>query len=163
MDSQRRKPLRGLLGVTIIIEYLDPEIEREGVTKERLRSLAEERVRAAGIKVSTPDDCAQYISQARKERGQFGQLDRTILAEGPCAHPDLYINVNAHRIDVDFVFSVRVQLLEDVTPARDPTMTVQAATWQQNAVGVGTVAQLLRGLDDLLRRFIDDHLAANPK
>jgi hypothetical protein len=47
--------------------------------------------------------------------------------------------VNAHRVEHDFVYSVRLQILEDVWPERDPSMIVQAATWDKGAVGIGTV------------------------
>lgn len=162
LDQQRRKPLGGLPGVMITIEYMYPDITREGVSGEHLRQLVTELVRDAGIKTATVEDCAMHVSNLRKRLGEYGQLDRKVLTEGPCAFGDLYLNVNAHRIPEGLVYSVRLQILEDVLLQRDPSMIIQAVTWDRGGTGIGNVGDILRAVNQLVRSFIEDYMAANP-
>lgn len=162
LDRQRRKPLEGLPGVVITIEYMYPDIIREGVSGEHFRQLVTELVRDAGIKTATVEDCARHVLETRRRLDDWGRLDRKILTEGPCAFADLYLNVNAHRVPEGLVYSVRLQILEDVSLQRDPSMTIQAVTWDRGGTGIGNIGDILRAVNQLVRTFIEDYLAANP-
>ncbi|MEO0248923.1 MAG: hypothetical protein ABIN58_05145 [candidate division WOR-3 bacterium] len=163
LDEQRRRPLRGLPGVVISIEFLDPEVEKEGINKEFLYDLVYTRLKASGIRIATAEDCARYVLATREKLDQWGWLDRKILIEGPCAYGDLYINVNSHSDPRGFLYSVRVQILEDVNLERDPSMTVQAAVWDRGAVGAGSAKDLLQAVDRMIRAFVSDYLRANSR
>ncbi|MEO0248918.1 MAG: hypothetical protein ABIN58_05115 [candidate division WOR-3 bacterium] len=163
LDEQRSKPLRGLAGVVISIEFLDPEVEKEGITHELLHELSSRRLKAAGIRTATTEDCARHVFEIRRKSDEWGWLDRKVLNEGPCAYGAFYLNVNAHKDLHGFLYSVRVQILEDVNLARDPSMTVQAAVWDKGAVGAGSINDLLEAVDKMIQAFVSDYLRANSK
>lgn len=163
LDEQRSKALKGLPGVVISIEFLDPEIEKQGVNRELLHDLAYTILKASGIRIATAQDCARYVLATREKLNQWGWLDRKILIEGPCAYGDLYINVNAHSDPRGFLYSVRVQILEDVALERAPSRVVQAVTWDRGAVGAGSVNDLLQAVGRMIQAIVSDYLRANSK
>jgi hypothetical protein len=55
--AQARNPvigsLRGLQGVEVMVEDVDPEAERDGLTRNQLQVIVESELRKAGIKLLT--------------------------------------------------------------------------------------------------------------
>ena len=74
-DSEYSRPtLRGLNSVFVLVEEVDPEIERDGLTASQIKTDVELKLRLAGIKVFSR---AEAVKQKLKETG-FSQIT-TIL------------------------------------------------------------------------------------
>ena len=59
LDTQgTRETLRGLEGVEVLVENLSPEVERDGIDKTTIKTDVELKLRQTGIKVLTPELCA---------------------------------------------------------------------------------------------------------
>lgn len=144
----KRGSLRGLKGVGVVVEALQPEAEREGLTKSQLRTDVELALRQAGIRVLSEEES---------------------LAEP--GGPYLYINLNTVKSEVlyafvSYSFSLQISLRQDATLTRDPSIKVNAMTWQTSVLGSVSAANLQdlrKTLRDSLDQFINDYLAVNPK
>jgi len=144
-----RKSLRGLKGIAVVVEALQPEAERDGLTKSQIKTDIELKLRQAGIHVLTTEE-------SFKTPGS----------------PYLYVNINTTKTDVlygafsTYAFSLQVALKQDVTLTRDSDLKGSATTWETHAlgtVGANNLQDTRRVLGDLLDRFINDYLAENPK
>ena len=51
-----RKSLRGLKGIAVVVEALQPEAERDGLTKSQIKTDIELKLRQAGIHVLTTEE-----------------------------------------------------------------------------------------------------------
>jgi hypothetical protein len=70
-DKYARATLRGIEGVNVAIESLEPEVERAGLVRQQIETDVELRLRKAGIRVLTEEE-----------------------RQGTPGAPYLYINVN---------------------------------------------------------------------
>jgi hypothetical protein len=140
----QRESLAGLRTVGVMIEELAPEAEQGGLTSNLLQTDVEVRLRKAGLRV----------------------------AEGPerlQAPAFVYVNVNTAKWPRPKVYavSVSVQLMEPVSLVRNPARRRLAATWDNGAVGLAHAsdfaATVRAKVGDLVDRFLNDYLAANPK
>jgi hypothetical protein len=136
-----RDTLRGLPGVEVVVEALQPELEREGLTTGAIREDVMRQLRAAGIMV--------YASQA----------------ENPSpAKPFLYIHVNglAPAPSDVYVIALQVHLRQTLQSPVTGSNIVNAMTWDaHNVLSVPAVA-LLRvreEIQDYVDTFIQDWLA----
>jgi len=138
--------LRGLQGVAVAVEGLEPEVEQLGLTSGALRTDTERQLRQYGIKV-------------------LSHQEQLATPGMPC----LYVNVNvkgAETVLPIMAVSIQVELQQHVSLERDPTIHCVAGTWK--TAGVGTVSrsklgQVRDSVRDLVARFINDYLAVNPK
>src|SRR5437016_357782 len=55
-DEIARATLRGVEGVTVVVNRLDPEVERLGLTKQQLQTDVELQLRKVGIPVLTREE-----------------------------------------------------------------------------------------------------------
>ncbi len=138
----QRDTLKALHGVRVLVEYLRPEGEKYGLTKEAIETDTELRLRQYGIKVLSRE-------------------------ESPDSY--LYINVNTvvqEALPIAAV-AVQVQFLQDVLLYRDLKTRVTATTWSKGINGLVGVNQLRdfsrENVKDLVDKFINDYLAVNPK
>ena len=137
--------LRGLGGVGVLVEKLAPEIEKEGLVRDKLQAEVELQLRAAGIKV----------------------LTKEALGKAP-GEPVLYINVNVNTAKTEadiFPYSIDAVLLQKVTLVRGPELTTHAVTW--SAGGVGSISkelvgQLRTSVEDIVDLFVRAYKAENP-
>lgn len=150
LDGQRES-LRGLKGVELVMEVINPEAERKGLTRSQLQTDVELRLRKAGIKVLT-----------RQER---------LKTPG---YPFLYVNVSTVKTPETlggllgglYGYSISVELREKVILARNRSIETYAATWSKGVVGtVGAdkLRSVREGVGDLVDEFINDYLAMNPR
>jgi hypothetical protein len=145
-SESNRGTLRGLQGVRVLIEDLIPEVERSGLTKNDLQTFVETKLRKAGIKAFTQEECL-----------------------GTPGEPYLYvlINLNTGKAgDEVYAFSIDVGVIQNVLLRRDPRMKSYAITWSTG--GVGSIEKeflnrLRDSVDDLVDIFINSYLSANPK
>jgi hypothetical protein len=140
-----RQSLKGLRGVCVAVADLRPEVKQAGLTVEMIQTDAELKLRLAGIRVLTADDCA-------KEPGQ----------------PLLLLNATVSGPPPYWRFSVTVALSQMVQLIRDPAIVVPADTWSE--VGVNGLApaaampdMIRSGSKDLVDKFINAYLSVNPK
>jgi hypothetical protein len=147
LDSDvNRETLRGLKGVRVLVEDLASEVGKAGLTKNQLQADIEDKLRKAGIKALTQDECFATPGE-----------------------PYLYVNINLNFRKADpniYSFSMDIGVIQNVTLDRDPKQKTYAATWSTG--GVGSIEKeflprLKDSVDDLLNLFIKSYLAVNPK
>jgi hypothetical protein len=138
--------LRGLSGVGVLVEQLPPEVEAGGLTRSQLRKEVESRLRDAGIKVLTREEC-------QKTPGE----------------PYLYVNINVNIAKTEsdvYPYSIDVVLIQKVSLLRDRKLTTYAVTWSAGGVGSITkeiLGQLAGSVGGITDTFIKAYLAENPK
>lgn len=138
-----RDTLRGLPGVEVVVEELQPEVERNGVTRAGIRADVAGRLRSSGIPV--------YDSQG----------------ENPSpAKPYLYVHVNALELTGTEAFAValQVQLRQTVSSVASESQIVNAMTWDvHNVLSVPTSGfdSLRLEIHSYVDMFISDWLAVH--
>jgi len=143
-DEDSRQTLKGIAGVYVLVEGLGPDEEQDGLSENRIRADVELKLSMTGIKVLTREE--------------------SFNAPGK---PYLYVNLNAMKISgiSNYVYSVRIELNQDVWLDRDPKVRVSAVTWDVGNVGtVGTsrIDTIRDKIAYLVDMFINAWLAANP-
>jgi len=144
--KSNRATLRGLSGVGVLIEQLAPEIEREGLIKNQLQIEVELKLKMAGIKVLTREECLKTPGE-----------------------PYLYVNVNVNTAKTEsdiYPYSIDVLLMQKVSLLRDPKQTTYAVTWSTGGVGSiekSILSQLRTSVEEMVDLFIKTYLSENPK
>lgn len=139
----KQKALVGLKGVRVDVEDMDAQVERLGLTKDQIKTDVELKLRKAGIRVLT---------------------DNEVFATP--GMPSLYVNINT-LISPELPFivcSISAELIEVVKLARG--FEVTGTIWDIGSVGrvgTGNIRKLREYLGDIVDKFINDYLAANPK
>lgn len=148
-DTRDTDGLRGLAGVAVAVSNLTQEVERDGLLKAQLQTDVELGLRKAGIRVLTKD---QWLIATG-----YPTLDVIVaLYKSPSPNFDVYAK------------SVNVVLRQNVVLSRKPSTIVRGATWESGiVVGVSNSEDLRKHtrqiVADLVDRFINAFLAANPK
>lgn len=131
--------LRGIGPVKVLVEPINPEIEKLGLTTQALQTDVELQLRKYGVAIVKDEWGSGY----------------------------LYINVNTITNKLGFVaLSLAVQYKEPVLPIRNPRVWIPAPVWGVStvgSVGIGKVKQIRESVKDHVNEFINDYLAANPK
>jgi hypothetical protein len=137
----RQVPLQGIDTVYILVEGLTPAGREAGLTREDIEDAVSLELRKARIRVVPKN------------------LDL----------PEVYVNVNMIKDQGigAYVYSISVQVNQTATLLRDPSIVVDATTWEKGLVGIsgrGVVRTGVRdGLRDLSDNLANDILAANQK
>jgi len=142
--EEARASLKGLRGVTVVVERLPPEVQQAGLTAADIRTDVEHKLRLAGIPV---------------------------LSAGDVWAPTIYVNANVTKVvtktNVFWPMSIEVQLQQPVRLKRDPTITLFGTTWSATGVGETTKpllrSSILDGVNGYVDQFITAYLAVNPK
>jgi hypothetical protein len=137
-----RATLRGLAGVEVLVEALQPELERAGLTGASLRADIVSRIRAHGITV--------YASQS----------------ENPSpAKPYLYLDLNAIALPRgEVAVLVQLHLRQTLRSPATGADVVDAMTWDQHSIirmpagSPGTARATVRAQVD---QFIEDWVAVH--
>ena len=146
-SESAKESLRGLKGVCVVVEDLDPNIEKDGLHENSIKTDVELKLQMSGIKVLTWEEIV-------KEPGL----------------PNLYVRVNTFKRGTNlYAYHIDVELHQNVLLERDPKIVrVGATTWR--AAGMtGTIStehnvNLLRNtVNNQVEQFINDYLAVNPK
>ncbi len=139
--------LKGLKGVNVLVEVLNPDIEADGLSIDNIQTDVELKLRLAGIKVLTRQEML-------KEPGS----------------PYLYVNVNSHKIESGtYSFNIMVSLKQGVYLECDSSIRIfGVTTWNNATIGGVTrlqnVSNFIRdGIKDFVDEFINDYLSVNPK
>lgn len=137
--------LEGLQGVDVMIVGLNPEVEKYGLTEEKLQKDVESILRQNSIRVLSFEETMQVAGT-----------------------PALLINLS-FKIKPETGYAaitVIVQLSQKVFLARDATKHCRASTWSCGSTSIMNTNNI-KGVQDIVKgyvnRFCDDYLAANPK
>jgi hypothetical protein len=139
--TEERDTLGGLVGIYVRVGT-NSEADGYGLTKQVLQTDVELQLRRYGVRVMS--------------------------GEGVGRTPELYVEVMGKKdslVDGAIAVAVKVEFHQDVILLRDPTKHCAAVTWQEGVVmlvGPESIRSVREHLSDLLDRFINDYLAANP-
>ena len=140
LDSdQARFTLRGLPGLSVVVEELQPGLQRygqkSGFQREQIKSDAESVLRKAGITVLAYD---QWLKTAGR--------------------PFLYIVINTHEYEKYwYAYDIRIELKQRVMLETNPSVMAMASTWSLNMTGnthIGRLGVMKEDMNLLLERFI---------
>jgi len=144
MPERAKETLRGLPGVTVVIEPLLAAAEQDGLTQRELQTEVERQLQAAGIRVLTQDEW-------RSTPGS----------------PYLYVNVSALKKSYGlYAYSIEVCLNQLVTLLRNQEIKEFAETWETREVGtVGKdrLATVRESVAAHVNIFIRDYFIVNPR
>jgi hypothetical protein len=132
-----RATMRGLKAISVAIDPVAPEVEKEGVTADLLRTRLEERLQAAGIKVDPAS--IEFLGL---------RLISVRAARGPLA------------------IAASIGVYQPLTLNRDRTVKTVAQTWEVNTVLLADPKMVYRAcmdsVDELADRFVAAYRAVNP-
>lgn len=139
------KTLRGIDRINIVIEDLTSDARNGGITESDLQAQAELALRQIGINVTDSDSGAAKSSFV----------------------PILYLSLSAERVDNFQTFLIRMEFLQAVSLARDPTIKASSvttwSTFRFGTVDEHSYANKIRAvLTIMLQTFQDDFLSMNP-
>ncbi len=144
-EADGSETLAGLDGVHIVVEDVDVDLEREGITSAVLEEIVEEMLARAGIRIFSGAELVDVPGQ-----------------------PLLYLQVGAdrHRGGA-LAYIVRIELCQWVALARDSDREAMAVTWTIAGVWAADPEELVEGVLESVRegveRFVTAFLAANAK
>lgn len=138
-----RETLKGIGGVTVIVETLNAEAEAGALDLNMIQEDVESKLSGAGVNVFSRD-------QWRNSPGK----------------PWLYISVNAVRYLMSYFFSIDVQLKQDVTLSRNPSIITSCSTWEVGSFGFVDAPNMPDKIREHITRydvdkFIDDYKSLN--
>jgi hypothetical protein len=143
-DESSRESLKGLPGVFVVVDDLDPVIEKAGLTKADIQNQVEQELKLAGIPILSRE---QWVT----------------TPGGP------YLHVNAFVVSSDdsvWPFFIEVSSMQRVALERSSVNIFFAPTWSVATVGsVGS--NRLRQIKDIVKDYVDQFVkayrAVNPK
>jgi len=144
--ADKRDTLRGLKEISVLIEYLPDDVEREGLNREQLQRDIEARLRQAGLRVLT-------LSEVTNSPG----APYLYVAVYPIIGPS--VNVNA--------YAVALTLKQLVQLSRNPTTELFATTWEGplhfGSLSDSKVFDIRSRIFDAVGRFIVDYREVNSR
>jgi len=146
-DSTNTESLRGLKAVVVTVKGISPEAERDGVTKDKLRTDVELKLRQAGIRVVAFEEWKKT-----KEDG-IGWLDLTVGAL-------------KNDSGTFYACDILLKLMQPVLLQRDPLKKTFATTWSTGSVGIYGMMNLQgirKEVGDKVDEFTNSYLSVNPK
>jgi hypothetical protein len=134
-QNSKRDNLKGIGALDLIIEDLQPELERGQLTRAMLQTVVEDRLDKHGISLSKTAD------------------------------PYIYLNVTSFTINEDlYAYSIDLQVNTSVTIAETNQVAI-ATIWSIAALGRVSTARLPTILNDVLNqvdKLANDYVAVNP-
>jgi hypothetical protein len=145
-EADESRTLAGLFGVQVVVESMDLDAARDGLTTSSLQTIMELRLRQAGIRVLTETE--------------------NLRAPG---NPYLYVNVGTGKepsLGI-YVYHLSLTLRERVRLDRNPDTREFAETWhargQFGYIPVRRLHEVRISVEEQVDEFINAYLAANPK
>jgi hypothetical protein len=142
-DELSRQTLRGLDGVHVVIEFVNPEIVGDGLTQDRLQADVELQLQEAGITV---------LSEAENQTTP--------------GRPLMYMNVNIlkYKYIPAYIYNIRLELVQDVYLVRSSNVKIGGVTWSINTAGiVPKLNDIKTSMENLVDYFAKAYLSANPQ
>jgi hypothetical protein len=143
-DKYSRESIRGIEGVYVLVEKLDPKVVSDGLTEDAIHNDVELKLRQNGIKVLSKEEHYKVPGS-----------------------PVLYIVANFIKLEqIDlYAYSIRTTFEQSVTLDRTRN-SLTAATWSMSFIAVIPINKLngvREQIRDFLDRFINAYLSVNPK
>src|SRR5262245_34280878 len=141
-----RETLRGLPGVQVIIDHINPDGQNGTLSKDTIRAAVELILQSSRIPILT-----------RQERLKTSSA------------PFLYININTVQADNMplFASNIHVELIQSVLLRNQAETLTFATTWHSSlaALAGSTLlkASTIENLESLVNEFVDDFIAMNPR
>jgi hypothetical protein len=137
--------LRGIGRIKIVVEDLSADSRTDGVTESGLQTQAELALKQIGVNFAEPSS----------------------EVAGSVFTPILYLSLSTDKADGFRTFLIRLEVLQAVSLARDPTMKASSATtWSTFRFGKvdehGYANKVRTILEIMLQNFQDDFLTMNP-
>lgn len=142
-DKFTRATLRGLKGVWIQIDKLEPEIEKDGLTRNQIQTDVELKLRIAGIKVLTREEWVADIS-----------------------NPSLHVSpaIVKTKKGRAYVYYINIELNQRIFLERDPNIIAIGCTWSGGVLGMThSIIEIRDNIKDNVDKFINAYLTVNPK
>lgn len=137
-----RHTLNGLEGVAVVVETVKSDAEADGLDMGDIQADVELKLVQAGIRVLHHDEWMKTPG-----------------------HPWLYVSVNTMKYLASYFFSIDVQLKQDVSLPRDPSILTSSATWEVGSIGFAAPQsfpeKIRESVSVYVNQFIGDFLAAN--
>ncbi|MCE5324117.1 hypothetical protein LLG46_12500 [bacterium] len=133
--------LRGLNGVYVIVQTISPEIMKDGLTVDMLKSAVTKKLNTAGIKMLPKSD-------------SLSSKDGILLI----ALSSIKSKTGVHACSID------AELIQVTTLARNPDKPCPATTWASGIVAVVSpenVGHLSDTVGEVVDEFIHDYQSAN--
>jgi hypothetical protein len=136
--------LSGLDGISVVIEDLDKDAQKAGLTQERLETVVALRLRRAGIPI---------FKHSTEQKG----------------NPFLYVKVNALNIENSplFAYTVNVELCQDVWIQRESPLEKNtfkgfsaATTGERRTMGYAGRSVFANTVVEVVEGFVDDFALA---
>jgi hypothetical protein len=144
LTEYTRETLLGLKGVVVVIETVKPDAEADGLNVAELQTDVELKLTQGGVRV----------------------LPHPEWRETP-GRPWLYVSVNTIKHLGSYFFSVDVQLKQDVSLPRRPSIMTSSATWELGSIGFVNPellpAKIRESVGAYVDNFISDYSEANSK
>lgn len=147
LDSEaNRATLKGLVGVKVLVEDIAPEVEKSGLSKTRLQSIIEAKLKKTGIKVLSQEEVLRTPGE-----------------------PYLYLNINAATGKTQkhlYMYSIDLALIQNIVLERDPKASTYGITWSTGGVGLiegDALKQLSESILGMVDLFIEAYHSANKK
>jgi hypothetical protein len=142
LTEYTKETLHGLEGVVVVIETVKADAAADGLNVVELQTDVELRLAQGGVRVlPTPE-----------------------WRETP-GRPWLYVSVNTIKHLENYFFSVDVQLKQDVSLPRQPSIMTSSATWELGSIGFVNPelmpAKIRESVGAYVDNFISDYSDAN--
>jgi len=149
IDSElTRRTLTGLPGVCVMVEDLQPNIQKYAkkyeLTQEQLKRDVEQKLQKSGIIILSKENWLKTPGR-----------------------PVLYVNINTHEHEKYwYAYDIEVELKQIVYMEANPKVKTLADTWSISMTGIvniGTLNTIRDSVGILVNRFIDAYLSVNLK
>ena len=151
-DEGSRETLRGIKGLQVVVEPIEPEIETVGLARSQIQADVELKLRTAGLNILIREKRNTEIIRASGEAYLYVNPHILKLHKIPS-----YFQVDA------YVFSIDLELYQAVNLMRNKKRST-ALTWSTGVLGINRDLAQIRG--EIIERvdvFLDAWLSVNPK
>jgi hypothetical protein len=137
-SAGHKATLKGVGIVEVVVEAMDPNAERDGLTRSELQTEIEARLRQAGITVGSNLTGHLYVT-VDTAKGDKGQT---------------------------YAYNVEVEYVQQVVLPRDPQAPIYVPTWETGGVGLigaDRLREVRQDVANYVDQFIKAYLEQNPK
>jgi hypothetical protein len=186
--SDRKEILRGLRGIQVVVEKINPEAEKYGLTEQLLQTDTELRLRQHGIRVGPglqpeEEEALKRVQQAIRDKAtQFWQQASNVKSDPdflewvrvgirvselsypylrPISEqlPILYVNVNTVVFEEIGRVSFSIEVRLEERAARYRDSTLcLAPIWEKSSVGACSTNDLKEYVREGLRDYLDEFI-----
>lgn len=142
VSDEDKDVLRGLTHLYVVVERIQPEIERDGLYASTLQEDAEMKLKMAGLRILASEEESKQ----------------------PAEIPHLYLQVNARKFSGGYIFDTRVGLREPVVLLRKRARIDGTTLRIRGHFGcTSRLSDIREGAREAIDHFIEAWQEANPK